>query len=200
VQPLTPPHRGTAETRVAFKEPWSGTLIELVRPTGGEPADGPMIRTITVSVPDLARAREAFAEALGMPIGPWSLDPEREALCGLPGATATGFVVGDGDTQLEVLHYSDPPGRPLASDHLLSDLGIMHAAVGFRDTASLRARANALESLGLRFGAPAPDGTSGGTYAFDDESGLSLELFGSPIALEDGYGFAAVPPPPFAVS
>jgi catechol 2,3-dioxygenase-like lactoylglutathione lyase family enzyme len=202
IQPLTAPHRSPIETRVAFHEPWSGALIELVAPVGGGPLDGPMIRTITVSVPDLARARAAFAGALGMAIDPWQLDPQREALCGLPGALASGFVVGnaDADTKIEVLQYTEPAARPIAADHLLSDLGIMHAAVGFRDTAALRARASALVAIGARLSAPAPDGTSGGTYAFDDASGLSLELFGSPVELEDGYGFTAAPPPPFQVS
>lgn len=176
-------------------EPWTRVPLHLREQP--DAADGPRLTYVAVSVPDLDAARKLYVERIGMPeVAPPTTDAH-QALWGLDGATSRRLAVGGGPVALEVVEYLEPRGRPLPADHRLSDQGLMHAAVGFRDKARLERLADRLVAAGHPLTAPLPAGESGGTYV-DCGDGLTLELFAAPPAHDAGYGFIPVPPPPFA--
>lgn len=185
------------ERHACFVEPGSGIHVHLrERP---DAVDGPLLLSATVSVPDLDAARALYVDALGMPERPSPTTDEHERLWGLDGARARRFAVDGGPATIEVVAYEQPAPRPLPADHRLSDQGLMHAAVGFRDKRRLEQLADRLVAAGYPLTAPLPAGDSGGTY-LDCGDGLTLELFAAPPAHDAGYGFVPVPPPPFAAA
>jgi catechol 2,3-dioxygenase-like lactoylglutathione lyase family enzyme len=109
-------------------------------------------RFVTVSVPDLERARATWIGALGLAE---ARDlrlhgPEHEALWGLEGATREAFVAWAGDLLIEVVQYRDPPGKPWPPDYRISDQGLVNVAFGFRDRDAFRAALDRCERAGLR--------------------------------------------------
>jgi catechol 2,3-dioxygenase-like lactoylglutathione lyase family enzyme len=94
-RPLAPALGGAGARRVCVRDP-EGVLLELMeddsRPAGAprrlRPEVGVVARSVTVSVPDLARARRFWVDALGLTEarGPALHGPEHEALWGLAGA------------------------------------------------------------------------------------------------------------------
>jgi catechol 2,3-dioxygenase-like lactoylglutathione lyase family enzyme len=158
--------------------------------------DGPRLTYVAVSVPDLDAARELYVERIGMPETTPPTTDAHQPLWGLTGATSRRFAVDGGPVALEVVEYLEPRGRPLPADHRLSDQGLMHAAIGFRDKRRLERLADRLVAAGHPLTAPLPVGPSGGTY-LDCGDGLTLELFAAPPEHDAGYGFVPVPPPPF---
>jgi catechol 2,3-dioxygenase-like lactoylglutathione lyase family enzyme len=203
VRTLTEPAERDGLRRACFRDPAFGTIVEVME--DGEALPGgirprfydlvPAVVYAAVSVADLDRARRFFVDTLGLAEEPGDVlhSPESEALWGLEGASRESFVVRAGDVLLEVVRYDDPPGRPKPDGYLLSDQGIMNAALGFREEAALHETFDRIEAGGYRANVPAPRGF-GGTYVNDDQ-GTSLELLLAPREYDQTLGF--VPSPVF---
>ena len=71
------------------------------------------VRSVTLSVPDLARSEAFFSRGLGLERSDAALRaPEHEALWGLAGAQTRSGVFTAGSVLVEVVQYLDPVGRP----------------------------------------------------------------------------------------
>jgi hypothetical protein len=91
------------------------------------------------------------------------------------------------------VQYGTPAPRPPDADALLSDQGIMNAAVGYRDRAQLVRAHAAATALGASATTAVP-AASGSVYLRLAE-GLSFEQLLVPPGLDAAYGFAAQPRP-----
>lgn len=127
--------------RVCIKDP-NGVLLEILEddPRAAEQRsrirDLPVTtRFLTLSVPDLAQARNTWLGVLGLPEEPDVVlhTPEHEALWGLKGASRESFVVRAQDIFLEVVQYLDPVGKPWPEGYHISDIGPLNVALGIRD-------------------------------------------------------------------
>jgi catechol 2,3-dioxygenase-like lactoylglutathione lyase family enzyme len=136
-------------------------------------------RFVTLSVPDLERARGTWLDALGLAEAHDLRlhGPEHEALWGLAGASRKSFAAWAGDVLVEVVEYTSPVGLPWPSGHRISDQGLLNVALGFRDRGSFRRALERAKAAGLR-----PNwrpfelfGRWGIVYV-NDELGFSVEL------------------------
>ncbi|TIC88864.1 hypothetical protein E8D34_04215 [Nocardioides sp. GY 10113] len=181
---LTAPVGEPGARRVCVKDP-NGVLLELleadlVRPgMARRPATPAVARFVTLSVPDLALARQTWVEVMGLPeVADPIHEPEHEALWGLEDAKRDSFVVRAGDALIEVVQYLDPAGKPWPEGYHISDIGILNIALG-TDT---REELDALVEKGRDFGIT-PNSTketivSKWWYAsyVNDPMGFSIEL------------------------
>ena len=140
--PLSRPDRARRGASRLRAQPRRG----LRRGHGGRPAVGrrarrradrtaPVaVRSVTLSVPDLARSEAFFSRGLGLASAPMPPlhAPEHEALWGLAGARTRSSVFAAGSVLVELVQYLDPVGRPRPPDHRISDQGILNIAFGAR--------------------------------------------------------------------
>ncbi|MCW2525644.1 MAG: hypothetical protein JWM76_504 [Pseudonocardiales bacterium] len=187
--------------RVCFREPGADVVVEIME--DGEAFPGgrlsryydlsPAVSYAAVSVTDLDRARQLYTGAMGMTeLASDTLHrPEHEAMWGLSGADRECAVFKGGDVLIEVSRYLTPSPRPVADDFLLSDQGMMNAAVGYRWKPEVMAAYDASLAMGLS-ASNAPAEVAGGTYLRLDDR-LSLELLVGPRELDAEYGFAPIP-------
>jgi catechol 2,3-dioxygenase-like lactoylglutathione lyase family enzyme len=105
-----------------------GTSENIVRPE--VPA---VVRTMRASVPNLAAAREAFVDALGLQVveGHQLHSAEDESMWGLEGAEASSLVLRASNFLLELVEYRTPQPRPWPEGYSLSDQGFMNIALGY---------------------------------------------------------------------
>ena len=202
--PLSEPIVHDGLRRAAFRDPYTGALVEVLEEGSATPGGirprfydlVPAVVYATVNVPDLAEARRFFVDTLGLEEEPGTVlhPPELEALCGLAGARRESFVARGGDVYLEVVRYLDPVGAPLPDDHLLSDRGLMNVAIGFREQDALAETYARVEAGRLPRQLPNA-GVAGGTY-LNDAQGNTLELLIAGRELDPSFGFAAPPPLP----
>ena len=96
-----------------------------------------------------------------------------------------------GDVFLEVVSYSEPAGRPLPDDHLLSDRGFMNTALGYREPEAVAATHEKVIANGYHDNFRVPRST-GGTY-LNDHQGNTLEPCSSRAELDPVFGFAPQP-------
>lgn len=138
---LSEPMGGAGARRVCVKDP-NGVLLEVMEddPRAAEHRERIRLlpvttRFLTLSVPDLARARHTWLDVLGLPEETDIVlhTPEHEALWGLAGATRESFVARAGDMFLEVVQYLDPVGKPWPDGYVISDHGLLNVAFGIRD-------------------------------------------------------------------
>jgi catechol 2,3-dioxygenase-like lactoylglutathione lyase family enzyme len=201
VTPLSEPLVHDGLRRACFRDPYTGTLVEvleegLATPGGIRPRFYDLVPAVvyaTVNVPDLAEARRFFLDTLGLEEEPETdlHPPELEALWGLAGARREGFVARGGDVYLEVVCYLEPEGRPLPDDHLLSDRGFMNVAFGFREQDALAETYARVEASGYRDNFRMPNG-AGGTYV-NDALGNTAELLIAGRELDPAFGFQPHP-------
>jgi catechol 2,3-dioxygenase-like lactoylglutathione lyase family enzyme len=187
--------------RACFRDPYTGVLVEVLEegtttPGGIRPRFYDLVPAVVyaaISVPDLAVARRFFVETLGLAEEPQTVihPPELESLWGLSGTKSESFVARGGDVYLEVVSYSDPAGRPLADDHLLSDRGFMNIALGYREPEALAATYERVVANGYRDNFRAPR-SAGGTY-LNDHQGNTLEILLAARELDPAFGFAPQP-------
>jgi catechol 2,3-dioxygenase-like lactoylglutathione lyase family enzyme len=157
--PLTEPVGDRGARRVCVRDP-DGVLIEVMeddprgsnrraRPHGEVPV---ATRFVTLSVPDLERARHTWLDTLGLAAAPDLRlhGPEHEALWGLAGASRDSFVAWADDFLVEVVQYQDPAGKPWPPGYRISDRGLLNVALGFRDREAFRAALARCEQAGLR--------------------------------------------------
>jgi len=187
---LTPPVPVAGARRACFREPGADAIVEVMEASPELPGPGPALGYATVSVADLECARRYFGEAFGLAeIEPDALHrPEHEALWGLAGARRTCAVFRAGGALLEVVQYAAPSPQPPAADALLSDQGIMNAAIGYRDRAQMLRAHAAATALGATATTEVPD-VSGSVY-LRLAGGISFEQLLVPHGLDEVYGFA----------
>ena len=137
---ITPPQGPDGDRRVCIRD-HDGFITEImerdpltdVRPPRW-PESGCAIRAVSLSVPDLDKARRFWVETLSLEVvDPTRLHtPEMESLWGLPGARSETLLLRAGDQLIELQQYSDPAPRPRPLGYLLSDVGILNIALGYR--------------------------------------------------------------------
>jgi short-subunit dehydrogenase/catechol 2,3-dioxygenase-like lactoylglutathione lyase family enzyme len=183
--PLTEPLGAPGRRRVCVRDP-DGVLCELMEedPRGPErrvrprPQIPSVIRSVTLSVPDLERSRRTFAEILG----PEQVDglelhrEEHESLWDLEGATRRSTALWADDVAVELVHYTDPPGRPWPPGYRISDQGLLNIAFGFRDRREFEDAQRRCREAGLVPNGPALRLGAWSVVYVNDPDGFSIEL------------------------
>jgi catechol 2,3-dioxygenase-like lactoylglutathione lyase family enzyme len=198
---LAPPVERRGLRRAAFRDPFVGTVVELLeegealpghdlRPAG----EGPAIAYVAASVTNLEAARTFYGHGLGLEL--LSLGPlhasDDEAGWGLAGARREGFLACAGAVLLEILRYESPVPRSRADDYRCSDQGIVNVALGSVDARPVEEALARLATLGstppfLVEG----DGVVAG-YILEPER--EIELCAIPEALHPALGFTSSGP------
>jgi short-subunit dehydrogenase len=196
--PLTVPAGAQGARRVCVRDP-DGVLIELMEddPRAEPPRDRPrpeipsVVRSVTLSVPDLERSRRFFADVLGLRVtqGPPLHGAEHEALWGLEGATREALSLWAGDLLVELVEYTDPRGEPWPPGYRISDVGLLNIAFGFRTRADFEAAHERCVEAGLSGnGPPLRLGAWSVVYVNDDQR-FSVELLHIEPWYEGQLGF-----------
>jgi catechol 2,3-dioxygenase-like lactoylglutathione lyase family enzyme len=159
---------GAAGARRAFVRDPDGVLLELMEddPRSGaynrrvRPEIPSVVRNVTLSVRDLARARRFWVDAVGLH----------------PAEPSTGqLAVWGGDVALELVEHRDPAGRDRPPGYRISDQGIVNVAVGGPDAeeyAAVLARTRAAGYLHH----PETEVPGARAVYLEDDQGFSLEL------------------------
>ena len=194
---ITPPVGATGDRRAAFRDP-DGFVIELferdpvpdAHPSRWEGARA-AVRSVSLSVPDLAKARRFWIETLQVPeVDPALLHtPGSEVLWGLEGAHAGAFLLRAGDGLIEVQQYLDPEPKPRPERYLLSDIGILNVALGYRDRAAFDEAFARLLASGYTANVMPPSGGPFASSYVNDDQGFSLEMFYCDPSLDERMGF-----------
>jgi catechol 2,3-dioxygenase-like lactoylglutathione lyase family enzyme len=183
--PLGDPVGHAGSRRACVRDP-EGVLIELMeddprtapprpRPHPGVPAAA---RSVTLSVPDLERSRRFFVDVLGLGVadGIELHHPEHEAMWGLEGAKRESVVLSAQDFLVELVHYSEPVGRPWPPTYRISDQGLLNVAFGFQTRGELDAAYRRCRAAGHRGNSrPLKLGPWSVVYV-NDGQGFSVEL------------------------
>jgi catechol 2,3-dioxygenase-like lactoylglutathione lyase family enzyme len=182
--PHTDPIGPAGDRRVCVPDP-DGNLVELmerdpltaVAPTPQRPELGSTVRSVSVSVPDLAAFCERAERGLGLVHEDVELHaPDHDRLWNLEGAKRQSAVLRGGGVALEIVQHERPEGRSWPDGYRLSDLGYMNIAVGYRDTAKFdRAFAAAQAADWTPHGKPLDAGIFKVMYV-DDPDGFDVEM------------------------
>ncbi len=199
--PLSAPVGAPGERHACVRNP-DGVYVEVMEddPLSGaglDPARSSCpvaLRSVTLSVPDLARS-EAFFDGLGLGRSDAVLRvPEHEALWGLAGARTQSSLFSAGDALVEVVQYLDPVGQARPVDHRISDQGILNIAFGARskhDHSDLLRRARGAGAQPNRRPLHLP---GAGVVYVNDAQQFSVELMWMSRASDKRYGFTPRPP------
>lgn len=171
--------------RICVRDP-EGNFVELMEedplagrgPARARPDLPVTVRSVTLSVTDLARARPSWMEAFGLPEfqGTALHKREHESLWGLEGAECDAVVLDGGGILLELVEYRKPIGRPRPDGYRICDQGIMNVALGFRSAEDFdHAFERALKSGCRPNGAPLDIGVFKVMYVSDPQ-GFNVEL------------------------
>lgn len=190
------------QKRIVFRDPFVGVFVELIE-DGSTSSDGdaaskgeqdPALAYATCSVSDLAGARHFYESVLGLEIRSREAlhQPEDEALWGLGGAEAEGFLACSADMCLEIVAYRVPLGRPQPDDHCSADQGIMNVALGSRDVGLVREIAKRVEFEGIRTGQTFGEGDMLALFLLAPDR--QVELIALPEAMDAAVGFAPAVP------
>jgi short-subunit dehydrogenase/catechol 2,3-dioxygenase-like lactoylglutathione lyase family enzyme len=207
---LTDPTGEPGERRACLRDP-DGVLVELMEddPRSDAPRERPrpeigaVARAVTLSVPDLERSRRFFADVLGLPVaeGVELHRPEQEALWGLDGAKRERVCLWADDFLVELVSYSDPPGRPWPDGYRISDLGLLNIAFGFRDRSEFDDACRRCAEAGVDGNGPPLHLGAWSVIYVNDDQGFSVELLHVEHWYEGQMGFRPRPTPrlaPFA--
>ncbi|HJP40466.1 MAG TPA: VOC family protein [Dehalococcoidia bacterium] len=197
VPPVAPPLGPAGDRRVCVRDQ-DGFLIELMErdplPDAREPRwpqASSAIRSVSLSVADIGKSRAFWIETLGLEEVDAALlhSHEMEALWDLAGAKSKRILVRAGDGLLEIQQYSEPMPRPRPDGYLLSDIGILNVALGYRDREPFQAAFDRLVANGYKANVqPNPEGPFTSVYVNDDQ-GFSLEMFYCDQSLDEYLGF-----------
>jgi catechol 2,3-dioxygenase-like lactoylglutathione lyase family enzyme len=147
------------------------------------------VRSVTLSVPDLARS-VTFFRGLGLERSSAPLrTPGDEALWGLDGAQTRGTVLSAGGVLVEILEYLDPRGRARPDGYRICDQGILNIAFGARnrrDHAALYDRALAAGGRPNRRPVRVP---GGGVVYVNSPDNFSVELLWMSRRQDRFWGF-----------
>ena len=165
-----------------------GVLIELMEDDPREPVrrgrsagvpGGAVVRSVTLSVPDLNRSAGTFEQVLGLePAAGVTLHvPAHEALWGLEGAQRLSRLYWARDILVELAQYTDPVGKPWPSGYRISDQGLLNVAFWFETKQALYSAFERCTRAGLRPNSrPVTLPGVGGVTYVNDADGFSIEL------------------------
>lgn len=189
------------QRRVCLRDP-DGAVLELmeddprspnprVRPRGGQRST---VRSITMSVADITQTRDFFTRALNLVESHDSRlhGPEHEAMWGLLGAQRESALFWADDILIEVVQYQQPIGRPQPDGYLISDLGILNIAFGFRQESEMRRVFKRTINAGATAGLPFPLSVFHWAVTYvNDTQGFSYELLNVRPYYDRFMGFTA---------
>ncbi len=194
---LTPPLGPAGERRACIRD-HDGFIIELLerdplpdaRPPRW-PEAGCAIRSVSLSVPDLDRARRFWVETLALDeVDPVLLHTSAmEELWGLPGARAETLLLRAGDGLIELQQYREPAPRPRPDGYLLSDIGILNVALGYRTREAFSAAFSRLLDGGYTANVTPNDAGPFTSSYVNDDQGFSLEMFHCAPEIDEYLGF-----------
>ncbi len=154
------------------------------------------IRSVTVSVPQIADAAAFFEKGIGLNASTVALHtPEHEELWGLAGATTESRLFDGGDVLIEVVQYLNPAGKPRSSDYRISDQGILNIAFGARRKSDFNTVYRRAEAFGVTPNCrPVHLSGAGSVVYVNDPHGLSVEILRTKPGLVDRiFGFEPRP-------
>ncbi len=198
-EPLADPVGPAGSRRACVRDP-DGVLVELMEddPRAATPRERPRpdvpaaVRSVTLSVPDLARAKQIYEELFGLVAADDVRlhGPEHEAMWLLGGATAERVALWAGDVLVELAQYHQPAGMPWPDGHRVSDRGISHVAFGYRTRNAWERQLKRCRVAGLRGnGPPLRTGASSVTY-LNDPDRFTVELLHTERWFDGAIGFA----------
>ena len=199
--PLSDPV-GRAGTRRACVRNPDGVYVEIMEDdplsgaglAPGRSACPVAVRSVTLSVPDLARSEAFFSGGLGLERSRAALRaPEHESLWGLGGARTQASVLTAGSVLVEIVQYLDPVGRARPAGYRISDQGILNIAFGARsrrDHTELYRRARA---AGARENRRPLHLRGAGVVYINDPQRFSVELLWMSPGSAKRWGFAPRP-------
>lgn len=181
------PVLGAAGIRRACVRDPEGNWVELMEsdplaattPASSRPEVTATLRSVTICVADLAAARTAWVDGVGLePAKRGALhQPEHEALWGLDGAACESVVLDGGGVLIELVEYTRPCGRPRPDDYRICDQGIMNVAIVARDRETFDRTFARWVERGLRPTRPTPlDVGVFRVMYFELPSGQNVEL------------------------
>lgn len=153
------------------------------------------VRSVTLSVADLAQAEETFAHGLGLDpsIAPLR-SPEHETSWGLPGAETRSRVFQAGDVLIELVEYLSPHGRPRPDDYRISDQGILNIAFGVRTKRQHEKLVRRAEDAGATPNCRPIHLPGAGVVYVNDPQQFSIELLWMAPLADRFFGFKPMPP------
>jgi catechol 2,3-dioxygenase-like lactoylglutathione lyase family enzyme len=182
--PLGDPLGPSGGRRVCVRDP-DGVVLELMeddpRMGGGQrsrPQVPVAVRSVTLSVSDLARSRRFFVDTIGLAEARAVRlhGPEHEALWGLAGAQSMSLVLAAGDWFIELVQYTDPVGKPWPAGYRISDQGILNIALGFRDKTAFDAVYARALAAGYRGNWRPLNLLAWAVVYLNDDQGFSVEM------------------------
>ena len=199
-RPLSDPIGPAGERRACVRTP-DGVHVEIMendplawRPAAGRSACPVALRSVTLSVPDLARSEEFFRHGLGLQRSAVALrEPEHEALWRLAGARTRGTVLDAGAFLVELVQYLDPIGRPRPPGQKISDQGILNIAFGARHRRDHRELYDRATAAGARPNRRPLHTPGGGVVYVNDTDGFSVELLWMSQRMRRYWGFTPRP-------
>lgn len=192
VEPLTPPVVRGGRRRVAIRDPYLGTIIEVME-SDPQRREGPIVAYATNSVADLEASRRLYGDVLQFEILPLEHlhTAADEALWGLQGAERDGFVARLDDTLVEVVQYRNPVGRPKPIGYQISDQGIMNCAIASTELKPVEQMLERLTAAGHVPPYVYNDGSIIAAYTIDPD--CVLEYGCVPEEAQQFYGFVPAP-------
>ncbi|MGI9284184.1 MAG: SRPBCC family protein [Pseudomonadales bacterium] len=196
--PLASPVGDAGDRRVCVKDP-EGNLVEIhesdplpeMASRTFRPEVPATVRCMTVSVPDLQRARYTWVDTLGMqPLEDTSLHTHADAaLWNVEGVRAQRLLVSSGNFLIELVQYEETKCRAWPAGYRICDQGFMNLAIGLPDTETFNSRFECAVQHGMwANGKPLDIGVFKVMYV-NDADGFSVELLNARPKLWSLSGF-----------
>jgi catechol 2,3-dioxygenase-like lactoylglutathione lyase family enzyme/uncharacterized protein YndB with AHSA1/START domain len=195
--PVGPP----GARRACMRNP-DGVFVEIMEDDPLAPDGRPLlkagrpaaVRSVTLSVADLARSEATFGRGLGLEpsIAPLRTE-EQEAIWGLPGAQTRSRVFQAGDVLVELVEYLSPRGRPRPQGYRISDQGILNIAFGARTKRQHEKLVRRMEDAGATPNCQPIHLPGAGVVYVNDAQAFSIELLWMAPAADRFFGFRAAP-------
>jgi catechol 2,3-dioxygenase-like lactoylglutathione lyase family enzyme len=192
-EPLTAPHGGPGTRRACVRDP-DGVYVELLEDDPREPGVDrrsrprvpSVVRSVSASVPDLARARLFWEATVGLRAVPG---------VELHGGKAGGkrVLLWGQDIALELIEHADPRGRGWPDGYRISDQGIVNVAIGGPGLETYEDVLGRTRRGGYRHHPEAELPGARAVYLEDDQ-GFSLELLYRSAATAATAGFVPLEP------
>ncbi len=199
-RPVAPAIGANGRRRVFVRSP-DGVYVEIMEhdsigadATHDRTACPVAVRSVTLSVPDLARS-VAFFRSLGLETWSGTLDSaDREAASGIANARLWTHAFKAGDVIVEVVQYLEPTGSHWPQGYRVSDQGILNIAFGARCKADhLQAYKRAV-AAGARGNSKPVHLPGAGVVYVNDADGFSVELLWmKPGKSDRAWGFEPLP-------